>query len=291
MKQAHIIFRFLFPSRQDATKPIHPTMGAFDHPTSCFETGLPFNGLSFFSAGFDVRRIAKLFDQITHRVIIIPFIQTHPLPLSLVGLGTLYRNTFQCGFNQLAIMAIRSLNGQANRYPMSFRQQTSFHALFGPIRRVWAGFSPHLTGFWSWPRPWIARTNQCLLAHRNLPKPSPKVSGIRRLGSPPGTASGRCYWNKYRFRSGHSTDNRFSGQKRCRPGLDDPAHEACRHQNDACFCAWAAVVQFSSIIRPKSDSGWFFFVCSSLNPFKGTIAFVSIGHSGVIRIGSKCLYS
>jgi hypothetical protein len=31
-----------------------------------------------------------------------------------------------------------------------------------------------------------------------------------------------------------------------------------------------------------------FFVVSSLNPFKGIIAFEYVGHSGVIRIGSKC---
>jgi len=57
-------------------------------------------------------------------------------------------------------------------------------------------------------------------------------------------------------------------------------------KNDVCFCGWAVVAQLSSIIRLKSDICLLFFVCSSLNPFKGTIAFVSIGHSGVIRIGS-----
>jgi hypothetical protein len=41
------------------------------------------------------------------------------------------------------------------------------------------------------------------------------------------------------------------------------------------------------IIRLKFYTDFLFFVFSSLNPFKGIIASDYIGHSGVIRIGSK----
>jgi hypothetical protein len=48
----------------------------------------------------------------------------------------------------------------------------------------------------------------------------------------------------------------------------------------------AAVVRSFPIIRPRSCIYLLFFVSSSLNPFKGTVAFEYIGNSGVIRIGS-----
>jgi hypothetical protein len=46
------------------------------------------------------------------------------------------------------------------------------------------------------------------------------------------------------------------------------------------------VVLSFPIIRLKSCICFLFFVFSSLNPFKGTIAFEYVGNSGVIRIGS-----
>jgi hypothetical protein len=52
----------------------------------------------------------------------------------------------------------------------------------------------------------------------------------------------------------------------------------------------AAAVRFLPTIRLKSCFCSLFFVLSSLNPFKGTVAFEHVGNSRVIRIGSKsCL--
>ncbi len=146
MKHSQIILRFLFPTRQDAAKPVHPAMGPLHNPTTSLEACLSFDSLSFLSACFYVGRIAKLLYQITHRVIIITFVQAHTLRISLAGFGTFYRNTIQRSFNQLAIMPIGSINGQPNRHTGCVGKQTAFNAFFGPVRRVWAGFSPPPSG-------------------------------------------------------------------------------------------------------------------------------------------------
>jgi hypothetical protein len=51
--------------------------------------------------------------------------------------------------------------------------------------------------------------------------------------------------------------------------------------------ALAATARFLPTIRPKSCFCSLFSVLSSLNPFKGTVAFEYVGNSRVIRIGSK----
>jgi len=49
MKQAQIIFRFLFPPRQNAAEPIHPTMRTFYNPAASLEAGFSLNGLCLFA--------------------------------------------------------------------------------------------------------------------------------------------------------------------------------------------------------------------------------------------------
>ena len=286
MKQTQVIFWFLFPSCQDTSEAVHPTVSPFHYPTSSFETGLPFDRLSFLTACFYVSRIAKLLYQITHRVIIIAFVQTHTLRFSLASLRTLYRDTLQRSFGQLAIMPIRPSNRQANRHAAGFSKQTSFYAFFGPIRRVWARFFPHLMELWSWPRPWIAKTNRCLSIRRSFPRPFPRVYETPRPLSTPENDHGPYCWGKSRWRSGRSTDSRYVTQRKCHPCTCDPRLAVGRHQNDACSCAWARAAQSFSITHLKYDTYSFFFACSSVNPFKGTIAFEYIGNSRVIRIGS-----
>ena len=287
MNQSQVIFRFLFPSRQDTAEAIHPAMSPLHHPTTRFETGLSFDRLRFLTARLDVGRITEFLDQITHRVIVIPFVQTHTLRMPSAGFGTFDWNTLQRRFDQLAIMSISAINRQANGYATSLRKQTALNAFLGPIRRIGAGFFPRPAELWSWRRPWTAKTNRCLSIHRNPPKPFPTASGTRQLGSTLENASGQCCWNKYPFRLRRSIDNRFAGRKRFRPSLYGPAPWADRRQTDAYSYAWAVTALFVPISRPKSYTGSSFFASSSLNPFKSILAFEYIGHSGVIRIGSK----
>jgi len=286
MNQSQVIFRFLFPSGQDTAESVHPAMGPLHHPTTRLEAGLSFDRLRFLAAGLDMGRITELSDQISHRVIIITFVQTHPLWILFVGLGTLDRNTLQRRLNQFAVMPIGAVNRQANGYATGFGQQTALNAFFGPIRRIRAGFFPRPAGLWSSRRPSTATTSRCLSIHRNLPKPFPTASKTPQPGSILETVSERCCWNKSPFRLMRSIGNRFAGRKRFRPWLCGPAPWAARRQNDGCSYALAVTALFFAIVRPKSYIGSLFFASSSLNPFKSILAFEYIGYSGVIRIGS-----
>ena len=286
MKQSQVILRFLFPPRQNAAKTVHPTVRPFRNPATSFETRLPFDRLRFFATRTNMSGITKLFYQISHLTRIITLIQTHTLRLSLRRLRTLYGNTFYRSLKHLAIMPIRSVNRQTNRHTRCFGQQTPFNAFLGPIRRVWASFFPRPAGPCSSHRPWPAKTSQSLSTRHSLAEPSPRVSEKFRQLSTLGSASEPCYLNKYPSHSVRSTDSLFAIQKRLRPWLCDPAPVACRHQNDACSDVLAATAQFPPITRLKFYICSLSFVFSSLNTFKGTIAFEYIGHSGVIRIGS-----
>jgi len=286
MKQRQIILRFLLPSRQDASKAVHPAMRAFHNPTPSLKTSLSFNRLGFFATRTNMSCITKLFDQITNLTRIVTLVQTHTLSLLLCRLRTFYRNTFYRSLCHFTIMPVCTGNRQANRNTRCFCQQTSLNTFFGPIRRVWAGFFPRQAGLWSWLHPLTAMTSQSLSTHHNLVDSTPRASRKLQLGSTPEIVSGLYCLNKYRFDSMRSTDSRFAAQKRLRPWPCDLPLAACHRQNDVYSDAWAAVVRSFPTIHLKSCICFLLFAFSSLNPFKSTIAFEYVGNSGVIRIGS-----
>jgi len=286
MKQSQIIFRFLFPPRQDAAETVHPAMRPLHNPTTSFEASFMFDRLGFFTSGSNVGYITKLFHQISYLTRIVSLIQRHTLRLLLCRFRTLYRNTLNRYLNHLAVMPIRSVNRQANRYSICLSQQTPFNTFFGPIRRVWAGFSPRQAGLLSWRHPSIAKTSQYLLTRHSVSVPAPTVPERRQLWSTPEIVSVLCCLNKYQFHPKRSIDNQSEVQKEFRPWPCGPALSACHRQNDVYSDALVSAARFFPIVRLKSYICFLFFVFSSLNPFKGIIAFEYIGHSGVIRIGS-----
>jgi len=287
MKQGQIIFRFLFPTCQDAAKPVHPAVRSLYNPTTSFKTGLMFNRLCFFATRTNMSGITKFFYQISHLARIITFIKTHALFLPFSRLWSFYRNTFYSSFRHFAIMSISTINRQANRHSKTFSKQTAFNTFFGPVRRVWAGFFPLQAGPLSWRHPSTAMTSQYLLTHHNLLTPLSRVSEKFQLLPTPEIGSAPYCWNKYLFHSMHSIGSRFVIRKIFHPSLCGPVLSACRHQSDACLDALISMARFFSITRLKFYIGFLFFVFSSLNPFKGIIASDYIGYSGVIRIGSK----
>ena len=286
MKQGQIIFRFLFPTRQYAAKPVHPAMRPFHNPATSFEPSLMFNRLCLLTARANMSSITKFFHQVVYLTRIITFIKAHTLFFSFSRLWPFYRNTFYCRLRHFAIMSIRSIDHQANRYTKTFSKQTAFNAFFGPVRGIWTRFFPRQAGPWSWHHPSIAMTSRYLLIHHNLLTPSPKVFEKSRLLPIPEIVSVPYYWSKYLFHSMRSTDSQFAIQKISHPLSCDPALSVCPRQSDECLDVWAVMARFFPTTRLKSCIGFLFFVFSSLNPFKGTIAFDYIGNSGVIRIGS-----
>lgn len=287
MKQSQVIFRFLFPPRQYAAKTVHPAMCPLHNPTASLKTSFSLDGLCFLAARTNMSCITKLFYQISYLAIIITLIQAHALRLLLCRLRTLYRNTLNRGLCHFAIMSIGSIYRQANRNTGAFSQQTAFNTLFGPVRRVWSGFFPRQAGLLSWHRPSTAKTSLSLSTRHNLSEPTPRVSEKPRLLPTPETESEPCCLSKYPFHSERSIGSRFAIRKRCRPLPCGLALSACRRRNNACSDASESTAQSFPINRLKSCICSFVSVFSSLNPFKGTIAFEYIGYSGVIRIGSN----
>ena len=288
MKKAKIILRFLLPSYQYTPETIHPTVSSLGDPATGFEANLMLDRLGFFTTRANMSGISKLFHQSSYLTGIISLIQTYALRLLLRRLRARHRDTLKRSLNHFAVMSIRPGNRQADRYTIGFSQQTSFNALFGPIRRVWAGFSPRQAGPCSSHRPWTAKTSQSLSTRHSSQEPSPRASEKLRLRSTPETASGLYCWNKSPFRSERSTDSRFAVQRIFRSWPCDRPPSACHLRNDVYLDALAEVVRSFAIIHPRYCICFLFFVFSFLNPFKGTVAFEYIGNSGVIRIGSKC---
>jgi hypothetical protein len=288
MNKSEIVLRFLLPTYQDTPEAIHPTVCSLRHPTACFEANLMLDRLSFFTARANMGGIGKLLDQSSYLTGIISLVQTHPLRLLLRRLRASYRDTLKRSFDHFAVMSIRPGNRHANRYSVGFRQQTSFNAFFGPIRRVWAGFFPRPAGPLSWPHPSTAKTNQSPSTRHNLPKPWPRVSEKLRLASIPEIGNGRCCSNKYPSHSKRSIGSRFATQRICRPWPRGPGLSADLRRNDAYWDASVSKARFFPIVRLESCICFLFsvFSFSYLNPFRGTIASEYIGYPGVIRIGS-----
>jgi len=252
MKQSQIIFRLLFPTRQDTAKPVHPAMRPLHNPAAGLESSLMFNSLRFFATRTNMSSIAKLFHQVSYLTRIITFIKAHTLCFPFSRLRPFYRNTLYRRLGHFAIMPISSVNRQANWHTRTFSKQTAFNAFFSPVSRVRPCFSPRQAGLWSWRHPSIAMTSQYLSTHHNLPEPSSRVSEKSRLLSIPENANEPYCWNKYQFHSRRSIDSRFVTRKEPRPLPCDPALSVCRHQNDGYSDAWVSMARSFPIIRLKS---------------------------------------
>jgi len=277
MKKAKIILRFLLPSYQYAPETIHPTVRPLGHPATGLEANLTPDRLGFFTPRANMSGICKLFHQGSYLTRIIRLIQTHPLRFLRRRLRANHWNTLQRCFDHFAVMSIRPGDRQANRHTVGFRQQTVLNASFGPIRRIGTGFFPRPAELCSSRHPWTAKTNQFLSTRHTREAPSPRVSEKLRPASTPEIVNARCYSSKCPSRSAHSIDSRFSIQRRCRPwpyglGLSDGLR-----RNDAYWDASGAKARSFPIVRLKSCICFLFFVFSSLNPFRGTIASENIG--------------
>ena len=60
MQRSDVVLGVLVPTHQDAPETIQPTVGAFHHPASGFETSFSFDGLSLFASTADVGGEAEL---------------------------------------------------------------------------------------------------------------------------------------------------------------------------------------------------------------------------------------
>jgi hypothetical protein len=143
MKQGQIILRLFVPTNEQAAKAQSPGMTPFHHPAPRFEAGFSLDGFGFFSSWANMGRKAELAQDVADFVVVIPFVQTHPLRVVLGRLWTLDDDALDRRTQQFHIVAIGALNRQTNGYPMPFREQAAFDPTLAAIRGIGTGFSPH----------------------------------------------------------------------------------------------------------------------------------------------------
>src|SRR5437870_6694593 len=106
MQKSHVVAHFLVPADEHAPKTVHPTMRALHDPPPGFETGLLLQCLGFLAPCPDMRREAELVQQRPYLVIIIAFVQTHPLGGVWCGVRSLHSNALDGLSSHFEIIAI-----------------------------------------------------------------------------------------------------------------------------------------------------------------------------------------
>jgi hypothetical protein len=157
MQKTQVIAHFLVPPNQHAPEAIHPTMGAFYDPAPGFETRFVLEHFGFFAPRKDGGREAKLDEEVAHLVIVIAFVQTHPLGSVCGRSGPLDGNTLDGLPRQLEIIAIRSSDRKADGHPAAVGEETAFGADLAAVRGVLAHLFPPRAGLGSSPHPSRAR--------------------------------------------------------------------------------------------------------------------------------------
>src|SRR5271166_5999215 len=208
MEHRYVVLRFLVPTYQDPAEPVHPTICPLYYPPPRFSSSGPFQLLRLFAARTDVCREAELLDDLPHCVIVVALIQAHALRLVGRRLWPFDRNALQGLLNQLHVVAIGAVHGQADRNSLSLHQQAALGTLLGAIGRVFAGLFPPRGVPWSCTRPCSPRTSRDLSSRRRPASRTPTFPGRRRLRPTPGSGRGLWSRDKNAWRSTPSTGSR-----------------------------------------------------------------------------------
>ena len=287
MQHTHIVFGLFIPTNQNSAETVHPTVCSLDHPAPRFEASVPLDLLRLFSARTNVRRETEFFSQITHFVVVIPFVQAQVLRFVQRRPWSLDGNASEGLPRQLEIVDVRSSHRQSDGNPAALHQETSLGAGFGPIRGIRTGFFFHPAALWSWPRPCFATTSPDPSVRRTRPIRHPIVSGIRRPASIPETADEPSNWNKFLWRSTRSTDSRFAERTRSHSRHRDRFAAAVRVSEGLHSHAPATRVRQTPKTHPNIaiDS-----IASLHPPFRASMPEKFIDKLPVFGIGSNGLY-
>src|SRR5947209_3165226 len=134
MKKGQIILRLFVPTHEQTAKAIHPRMTAFHHPAPRFEARFSLDRFGFFSAWANMGRKAELVQDVADLIVVIPFVQTHPLRVFLCRLWTGDDDALDRWAEQFHIVAIGARNRQTNGHPLPFSEQAAFDPTLASIR-------------------------------------------------------------------------------------------------------------------------------------------------------------
>jgi hypothetical protein len=217
MQKREIVTRVLVPADQHAPEAIHPTMRALHDPPAGLEAGLLLERLSLFPPRPDVGREAKLSQQLTDLVVVIPFVQAYALRLRWGGRRARDRDAHERRLDHLEVVPIGPLDSKANGDAAAVGEDAPFGANLPAVGRIPAHLFPPQGAAWSSRRPWLTTPSQCPASHRIPPNPASTTPGRRQRPPTLGNGGAPSYWNRGWCHSGHSTGNRCGGRRRWHP--------------------------------------------------------------------------
>jgi hypothetical protein len=241
MEQGDIILGFLIPTDQGGTKPIHPSVGSFDNPTTRLGACLTFVFLALLLTLRNVCLVTKFPKDLPYFVIIIAFVHTQPLGLVRPGLGSGEGDALQGLLHQFHIRAVGAVHGQVGREAPACDQQAAFDAPLGAIGGIFPRLFPPRGAPWSDTRPCSTRTNRSL---SSPPKPTslrPTSSETPQLLPTLGSDHGRWSRDRNAWHPAPSTDSGCARQRKSPPDTADPTCAAARHRRDGCSHAAEAI--------------------------------------------------
>src|SRR5688572_4142867 len=162
MQKPQVVACFLVPADHHTPEAIHPTRRALYDPSPRFETHLLFERLGFFPTCTEVGSEAKLFQEVPHLIIVIAFIQAHPLRRVGGRVWPLHGNALDGCAGHLEIIAIRAVHRETARHATAVGEDAAFGAALAAVRGVLAPLFPPQGALWSSRRPSRATPNQCL---------------------------------------------------------------------------------------------------------------------------------
>ena len=128
------------------TKQVMPAVRPFDHPTSGFETRVLLAFLFFLAARLDMRNVAATLGRLTQLRIVVTLVAAQMLARFLSGRGPRNNHRIKGDAKLLHVVPVGSRECNRQRDAVGIRQEVSLGAQFAPIRGVFSGLVPPLTG-------------------------------------------------------------------------------------------------------------------------------------------------
>ena len=123
-----------------------PAIRPFDHPAPGPEARVLSAFLFFLAARFDVRNVSATLGRPTQLRIVVALITTEMLARLLGGRRPGDDHGVQGGAELLHVVPVRAREGDRQRDAVRVREQVPLGAQFAPIRGVFSGLVPPLTG-------------------------------------------------------------------------------------------------------------------------------------------------
>jgi hypothetical protein len=216
-------------------------MRPFHHPAPRLVPRLPLPCLRLFATRAHMGREGELRHQLPDVVVVIALVQTQTLLLAGFGQVAMDRDAAQRRLDQLLVVAVGPVDGQADREAVGLDQQAALGPEFAPVGGVFARLFPPRAEPWSWPRPAPTSASPVPATGHTPPALAPRVSRRRPPRPIPESGGAPSSWNRCRWPSGRPTGSRCGARRRWHPWPADRARAGCDSRGDAACGAAGAV--------------------------------------------------